>query len=293
MGTAVSLDVPLARLTRRVPRFRGWHRLLEPLRRHYARVYRDRPDRWIVIDDFQGDLRIGVDRSAYIGSAIYWRGIHSYAEACLIRRHLPAEGVFLDVGANQGELTLIAARHARRGRVVAFEPVPRWFAALEENVRRNGLDHVVAVNRALSDEETEVEMFTSGDAGAQGANEGLSSFHRRELRDVSVGRVRALPLDLYVEREGLSRVDLIKIDVEGAERAVLQGARRTLERFHPSLILEWNEPAETPGAPSLRRELRARGYTLSAVDPFGRVTSIPDDAPVTSATVFAQHESRV
>lgn len=288
----MSLDVPLARFTRRVPRFRGWHRVLEPLRRHYAKVYRDRPDRWIVIDDFQGSLKIHVDRSAYIGSVIYWRGIHSYAEASLIRRHLATDGVFLDVGANQGELTLIAARHAPAGRVIAFEPVPRWFLLLAENVHRNGLSNVTVVNLALSDQESELEMFTSEDVSAQGAfNEGLSSFHRRAGRDTAVGRVSAVPLDRYAEREGLTRVDLIKVDVEGAERAVLEGAKGTLQRFRPRLILEWNEVESVSSTSGLRDDLRAMGYALFAVDPFARASSIRDDEPITTPTVFAQHES--
>jgi FkbM family methyltransferase len=288
----VSLDVPLARLTRRVPRFRGWHRMLEPLRQHYAKVYRERADRWIVIDDFQGDLRIGLDRSGHIGSAIYWRGIHSFAEAQLIRDHLPVDGVFLDVGANQGELTLIAARQARRGRVIAFEPVPRWFAMLEENVRRNGWSHVTVVNRALSDREAEVEMYTSEEGRT---NEGLSSLRSTGDRNVPVATVSTLPLDAFVEREGLSRVDLIKIDVEGAERAVIDGASRTLERFRPNLILEWNEPATDPEptAPSLRRDLRAQGYALFTADPFARLVAVADGAPILLPTVWARHESRV
>jgi len=289
----VSLDVPLARFTRRVPRFRGWHRMIEPLRRHYARVYRDRDDRWIVIEDFQGGLRIGVDRSAYIGSAIYWRGIHSYAEAALIRRFLPVDGVFLDVGANQGELTLIAAQRARAGRVIAFEPVPRWFARLEENVRGNGWSHVRVVHRALSDRESEMEMYTSEEVGAQGMNEGLSSLRRGDGREVAIGKVATLPLDVFAERERLDRIDLIKVDVEGAERAVIEGARQTLARLHPALILEWNEPAEPTPAPSLRDDLRAQGYALFGVDSFGHLASIPDAAPIHAPTVFAQHESRL
>jgi FkbM family methyltransferase len=286
----VTLDVPLARFTRHVPRFRGWHRMLEPLRRHYARVYRGRPDRWVVIDDFEGDLRLRLDRSAHIGSAIYWRGIHSFAEASILRGIVRPDDVVLDVGANQGELTLIAARQARSGRVFAFEPVPEWLALLTENVRMNRLDHVTPVGVALSDRESEVEMFTADDAGS--LNEGLSSLRESAQRSRSAGRVRTLPLDVFVQREGLSRVDLVKIDVEGGEAAVIEGGRATLERFHPSLILEWNEPASAE-ANGLASWLRARGYALFVVDPFGRRTPLAENAPVRWPTVFARHASRV
>jgi hypothetical protein len=180
---AMSLDPALARFTRRVPRFRGWHRLLEPLRLHYVRKYAGRADRWIVIDDFEGDLRMKLDRSALMASVIYWRGIHSYSEATLVRRLLPEDGVFLDIGANQGELTLIAARKAPRGRVYAFEPVPIWFELLSENVRLNSFTNVELVNLALSDREGEQVMYSaSGAPGDEGFHEGLSTFRQAEAR---------------------------------------------------------------------------------------------------------------
>ncbi len=291
----MSLDAALARVTRRVPRFRGWHRLLEPLRLHWVRAYAGREDRWIVIDDFEGALRMKLDRAAYMGSLIYWRGIHSFAEAAMVRRFLPEDGVFLDVGANQGELTLVAARQAPRGRVYAFEPVPEWFARLEENVGMNALAHVRAFRLALSDAEGEVEMFASpaghGDADY---NEGLSSLHRSDTRSVPVGTFPTLPLDAFAEREGLDRIDVIKIDVEGAEPRVLAGGRETLARFRPVLVLEWKPDAladgGTPGD-GLLVMLRELGYTLFEVDPFARIREVPVGRLPRHDTLLARHAS--
>ena len=72
-----------------------------------------------------------------------------------------------------------------------------------------------------------------------------------------------------MERERLARLDLLKVDVEGSERAVLEGARATLERFRPMLLLELNE--ETFGAAGYTGEtlagwLRERGYSVSQVE---------------------------
>jgi FkbM family methyltransferase len=296
----VSLDIALSRFTRHVPRFRGWHRLLEPVRRHYVRRYAGRPERWAEIADFEGDLKMRVDRAAYMGSLIYWRGIHSYAEAGVVRRFLPADGVFVDVGANQGELTLVAARRTRpstdgapSGRVLAFEPVREWFAHLEENVRLNGFRHVTLVLAALADREGEREMFTAGEgAGGEAFNEGLSSFECSSARHVPVGRVRTLRLDDVVREELLERVDLVKLDVEGAERLVLDGATETLARFHPMLLLEVN--ATTFAGPEpLAGWLRERGYSLFAVDPFARITPLADGARARHDTLFARHASRL
>ena len=291
----MSLDAALARITRHVPRFRGWHRMLEPLRRHYVRVYSGRDDRWTEIADFEGDLRMRVDRAAYMGSLIYWRGIHAYAEAGVIRKHLPEDGVFLDVGANQGELTLVAARRARRGRVVAFEPVPQWHERLAANVALNRFTNVTLVRAGVSDHEGEAEMFTSLDTSAQSSfNEGLSSFQKAGPRDTSVGRFPLVTLDAWAAREGLARLDLLKVDVEGSERAVLAGGSATLERFRPMLLLELNE--ETFGAAGysgekLAGDLRARGYALFLVDSFARVRALEGRPLDPHGTLFARHAS--
>jgi len=291
----VSLDAALARITRHVPRFRGWHRLLEPIRRHYVRVYEGRADRWTEITDFEGDLRMRVDRAAYMGSLIYWRGIHAYAEAAVIRRFLPQDGVFVDVGANQGELTLVAARRARQGRVISFEPVPQWHDRLAANVALNRFANVTLVRAGVSDHEGEAEMFTSHDTTAQGSvNEGLSSFQRSGYRDEPVGRFPLVTLDAWAGREGLSRLDLLKVDVEGSERSVLAGARAVLEKFRPMLLLELN--AETFGAAGYTGEtlagwLRELGYALFLVDPFARVRAL-DGRPLDAhGTLFARHAS--
>ncbi len=292
----MSLDAALSRITRHVPRFRGWHRLLEPLRRHYVRHYEGRDDRWVVIDDFEGDLKIRLDRSAQMASLIYWRGIHSFSEASLIRRFLPRDGVFLDVGANQGELTLVAARCAPQGRVFAFEPVPQWFALLEENVGLNQMPHVRMVNAALADSEGTHEMFAAPDPDATaGHNEGLSSFHRRSKRDQLMGTFPTFSLDAFAERESLERLDMVKVDVEGAEPLVLSGGYKTLSRHHPTLILEWNPDALAgmggSGAQMLQ-QVRALGYDCFEVDPFATIRPLRADEAPHFDTLLARHASR-
>lgn len=292
----MSFDTALSRITRHVPRFRGWHRLLEPLRRHFVRHYEGRADRWVVIDDFEGNLRIRLDRSAQMASLIYWRGIHSFSEASLIRRFLPRDGVFLDVGANQGELTLVAARCAPQGRVFAFEPVPQWFALLQENVGLNAMPHVRMVNAALAESEGTHEMFTASDPDATaGCHEGLSSFHRRGDHDRLVGTFPTLSLDAFAEREGLDRLDMVKLDVEGAEPLVLAGGRKTLSRHRPALILEWNPDmlaGQGSSGEAMLNQLRDLGYRCFEVDPFARIRPLRVHETPRYDTLLARHAPR-
>jgi FkbM family methyltransferase len=289
----LSLESVVTRWTRRVPAFRGWYRLLEPFRRASAQRWAARDDRWTVLDDFQGDLRMRVDRGAYMGSLIHWRGIHAAVEAGLLRRFLPPDGVFVDVGANQGELTLVGARLAPRGRVVAFEPVPHWHERLVDNVALNAWSHVTVVRAALADREGVREMFTGDGGGAEGgANEGLSSLHRGDGRQRSLGTVEALTLDAYVARTGLDRLDVLKVDVEGGEHEVLAGARAVLARFRPVLIVEWSPAVHADvgrDGDALLDELRALGYRLHEVNAYGRVRALGPSERPRLETLLALH----
>lgn len=139
--------------------------------------------------------------------------------------------VFVDVGANIGWYALHAAAVAPRLRVLALEPVGTTFAALERNVALNGLA-VEALQHALGEAPGALDMTVpEGIAGA-------SSFHlSRPYPRQRTERVSVSTLDDVAERHDL-RVDVLKVDVEGAELSVLNGGRRTLERDHPAVLAE-------------------------------------------------------
>src|SRR5215467_12649370 len=85
------------------------------------------------IHDFDGDLAITLDKSSYIGGAIYWGGHHSLELVRFLRGFLKPDMTVADVGANIGEITLFAAKKLQKGRVLAFEPMPRVFEQLSQN----------------------------------------------------------------------------------------------------------------------------------------------------------------
>ncbi len=147
----------------------------------------------------------------------------------LLLEQLPADGVFLDCGANCGWFTLAAGRSSPEVRVHAFEPVPATFGLLAGNVALNGLANVTVNNRGLWHEPTELR-FTC-DRGPK--NHIVTGEPNRPVQTVLCIR-----LDDYVAEKGLARVDLIKCDVEGAELPALRGARGLLERFGPTIMIE-------------------------------------------------------
>ena len=139
----------------------------------------------------------------------------------------------LDIGANVGDWTLpMALRVGRQGRVIAFEPVPYLAETVAKTARVNRHDWVEVLQLAL--------CATDGmsDFSVERGNSGGSRLGRMN-GDFSRTTVRTARLDsLLSERADIDRVDFIKIDVEGFEDQVLLGARETLARFRPPLLIE-------------------------------------------------------
>lgn len=143
--------------------------------------------------------------------------------------------VVVDIGANIGNHTLAFATGA--GQVFSFEPIPEVFAVLQDNVSRNKLDNVQCFNLALSDHDGEQTFYIN-----TGGNLGASSFEQRELnQDAESITVTMRVGDTLLPEYLPSRLDIIKIDVEGHEPSVLRGLTAMIKQYQPLVMLEWNE----------------------------------------------------
>lgn len=181
------------------------------------------------------------------------------------------EAVCLDVGANVGPVTLALSRLCPRGRVHAFEPVPESFAFLERNVAANGAANVSLHQVALSDHDgTATIHFEAEATGAAFISDHLAAGVPQE--------VRLQTLDGWAAGAGLDRLDLVKIDVEGAELPVLDGGRETLARLRPVLVVEVNPV-------TLRRMARREPADLyrrlrSLYGRVGHLAVVPEEGPL-------------
>lgn len=175
--------------------------------------------------------------------------------------------VVLDVGANIGYYTVqFAAWVGPTGQVIAFEPNPAMLAELERNVRLNGLRNVIIKPVALSNRAGEVE-FHCPPAG----HEGHGSFHPNEtFATASTIKVPTRRLDDVLADLGIDAADFIKIDVEGAERSIFQGATKLLTGSRkPTMIFECAEitcHAFGHCVLDVLREIADRGYQLEEID---------------------------
>ncbi len=172
-----------------------------------------------------------VDVSDWLGRHVYVTGEYEPATTKLIKNLLAAGGTFVDIGANVGYFTLLAAKCVgRSGRVFSFEPVPQLRRRLDRNLRLNHLGDCEVYGVAVSNAEGTCE-FHVGPCGHSGVS-GM-----RALHDASATiTVHTNTLDNMLPAD--VDVSLVKIDVEGAECHVLEGMQDSLARSQPDIILE-------------------------------------------------------
>jgi len=160
------------------------------------------------------------------------KGVWEPLETLLFEGELEAGDVVIDVGANVGYYTLIAAKLVGpQGRVYAFEPDPTAFALLTTNIELNGYTNVVAINEALGSEPGELELFLSR------TNHGDHRLYDPGDDRVAV-TVKVTTLDAALA--DVHGIDLIKIDTQGAECSILEGASAVLQRERDAgIIMEY------------------------------------------------------
>ncbi|TXD41660.1 FkbM family methyltransferase [Lujinxingia vulgaris] len=227
----------LRRASNQLYQQRGLARLSDAARRLAARFPLQ-----VDLDDFDGDLHFRLDLNEHMGSQIFWRGFYSGPQIALLRHLLEPDHVFIDIGANHGEFSVVAARQVPRGRVVAFEPNEAIHRRLRFNIESNGFENVTLSTSGLSDEPGVARIYQAAERFDDGTTHlGLATLYPTERRGQVVQEIELTTLDTFVKDAGLKRVDLIKIDIEGAELAALKGADEVLTGFRPNIILELNQ----------------------------------------------------
>ncbi|VAW76873.1 hypothetical protein MNBD_GAMMA15-2631 [hydrothermal vent metagenome] len=160
---------------------------------------------------------------------LYRFGAFEEMQTAALKKYTPAGGVFVDVGANVGYFAALASRWVGdSGQVFAFEPIPDTSRNLVSNLALNDCRNVQVFFDACSDQ--------SGTAAMKiGKQSGWSHISAGGEGDI---QVTTITLDEFLEKRNLERMDVLKIDTEGADLKVIFGARRSIERFRPVVLME-------------------------------------------------------
>ncbi len=200
------------------------------LRRLELRMLGDTAEAWRTRDLGNGAavayrLQELLDRSRYL------YGMHEYMASSVFVAHIAAGSLVIDVGANIGEYSMLAARTTReKGHVIAYEPNPGACARLERNVALNHLSNVEISPHALGSEDAEAVLRVPHDESGLGT-----------LRVGAFGseyRVEVRRLDGLMSHRDVSRLSVLKVDVEGLELQVFEGAERTIAAARPMIFYE-------------------------------------------------------
>ena len=226
---------------------------------------------------------IRVDPADYaVGHTVARTGSYEPEVSATLRQLIAPGATFVDIGANIGWFSLLAAALVGpTGRVIAIEPNPRNVALLRESAKDNGFDNIDVVAVALGERPGAAALETDGSNGR------LIPVDGPPAQAVEASFVVATyPLDTVLNEVGASRVDAIKIDVEGAEPLVLRGATRTISESRPLLVSEFYPLAlDTSPWGNAKRYLamlRALGYQLSVIGHEGAL----DDEEILSLTAM-------
>lgn len=179
------------------------------------------------------------DRTAQLGGSFYYEPLRPYSPLpmkwCYEQLIRYPQATLIDVGASTGCYTLLAKHHPNLT-VHAFEPVPLTYRVLLENIYLNDLiGHVEAHRIGISNYIGEGVLHSIKDIGGSGVSmiDGQPAFHK----DCDDLPIEVITLDAFCQARNVIPT-FIKIDTEGNEKAVLQGAAETIEQYHPFLLFE-------------------------------------------------------
>jgi FkbM family methyltransferase len=161
----------------------------------------------------------------------------------VFREFLKDGSVYFDVGANVGITTVLASLAAKRVRIVAFEPTAECAEVWRKNIKTNGIENATLFECALGETSGSMDFITEKSASVANRLNLGSTLERYAIKDYDPASVTQIPvttIDEVCARLGIQQVSLLKIDVEGAEPAVLRGAGKMLQnRAIQAVFLEF------------------------------------------------------
>ena len=250
-----------------------------------------RPVRFLWVEGLELRLNLGNDtsRCLYVDGAIEPNGL------AMIGRVLKPSMTFIDIGANEGLFSLLAARRVGKdGKVIAIEPSRRELEWLRRNVEVNHLRNIHVVATAVADVRGTATLHVANEEHA-GHNtlgefvwDGVYLSHNEDVPVTTID-------DIAARADG-RRVDVMKIDIEGAELRALRGAAATVCDSRPLILLELSERSllkQGASSAEMLRWLADNGYDIFTFDDDSGLPRLAQAGEALSSNIVAMHRQRV
>jgi len=216
-----------------------------------------RDGRWTICRhngiEWKLDTTLGVD------SAIYHTGVFEPDSTRFVRQFVKPGMIVADVGANFGYYAIQLSKIVgSSGKVYAFEPSMKFRERLLDHIERNHCSNVRVVEDGLSDRKETLRLYDGGDS---------ASFYFGDSKDkASVAeKVRLVTFDSFVIKEKLSRLEFMKVDIDGHEMRFFRGAKKALTILRPVILVECMQLALQKAGSDVEELvsfLRGLGYQL-------------------------------
>jgi FkbM family methyltransferase len=172
------------------------------------------------------------------------------------KRFLKEDSVVIDAGANIGTFSVFAISLVPEGNIYAFEPVQKTFEILKKNTApfsaisdfKNGLGDICDTK--------EIMIYSGSTGGNTFKDSGLLEIRHHHSEEMEKERVEVTTIDIFVAEKNIPRIDFIKIDTEGYEAKILQGARETIKKWRPVIAMSaYHNPGDREELPRLLKEI--------------------------------------
>jgi FkbM family methyltransferase len=215
-----------------------------------------------IIINWLGNLKLSVSKSMHGATGCIYVGLPEFRDMAFLLHFLNPESLFIDIGANIGAYSLLAAGK-NNAKTISIEPIPQTFNFLEKNINLNRLEnHVSCLNIGLSNQKGELYFTKDKD----------TVNHVVENKSKNTVTVKVNTLDNILD-EKINTDTLIKLDVEGFELNVLNGSGKTLQNKHlKAIIVELNGSSKRYGLDDSMVDeiLMTNGFNKYDYNPFNR-----------------------
>ncbi len=267
-------------LIRRIPHFKGKFRLVRSVFKKKLSVAKD------VVLKGRFNLQYRVPNlKENIGFELFADGIYEPETIKLIVEKIPPGGTFLDIGANIGSIAIPVCKLRPDIKAICVEASPKVFDYLQSNIAINKLENCISINKIISDNDgAETDFFTPDELFGKGSMSPAFTTISEKMQTISI--------DALMAQYNISKLHLIKIDIEGYEWFAFKGGEKLLKRADaPDILFEYLDCAE-----SLTRDLTSGdaqslligyGYDLYTIDKQNTITKIEKPLLEGEAMMFA------
>jgi FkbM family methyltransferase len=258
------------KVIRKLPDFKGKQRISRLIYRDYLKKAVD-----IVVTGAYGCKYLLPNLIETISFELFINGIYERDTHEFLLKRIPANAVFLDLGANIGSIVIPICRKRNDLRVISVEAAPWVFEYLKKNIELNGLTNIEILNRAILDtDDQEIDFFGPTEKFGKGS---LTPHYTNK----SI-KVPTIQIDTLLKKSNISKVDFIKIDIQGFEYYAFKGAAQLLQSPDaPDILFEFEDWAEREAsglkagfAQALLKEYGYEIYLLRKADQLVRQNDI-------------------